>query len=68
MPIEFGMIKSTFVPIFTKIRRGKDFLARLYAGGVMKTLMKTCGGGGAPHLQVYKSSYRGPAAPGHPAI
>ena len=30
MIIEFGMIKSTFVPIFTKIRRGTDFLAQLY--------------------------------------
>ena len=30
MIIEFGMLKSTFVPIFTKIIRGTDFLARLY--------------------------------------
>ena len=25
------MLNSTFVPIFTKIRRGKDFLARIYS-------------------------------------
>ena len=28
--IEFWMIKSTFLPIFTNIRRETDFLARLY--------------------------------------
>ena len=44
MIIDFGMIKSTFVPIFTKIRRGTDFLARLYGFLSVDYLNKNTGG------------------------